>query len=430
MELRKLLAFGTGIGIEIRGGDLEVVMARVRPAGVRVPGHLTIRRFRERPAAEWGAEYAAFLKQFGGGHLSATVLLPRRDVIVRQLALPGVADKDIEAAISFQLDSLHPYGEEPVDAGWVALGRGAVAVGIVRRATQEQYLELFAAAGIAVACFTFSASALHAAVRLIAPPPDGFVALSAADSGAVEVYGESPSRPVLSAEFRLPAERAAAMAAAELRLPADTEPLPVECVLPVPLANPVENDLARRPLPYATALAAACPRLVRMANLLPPDRRSASSRALFIPTAIAAGLLVVLAGASLAYSSLEDRRYLRKLQAEIARLEPQAKRATAIEREIDRTRARARLLHDFRGRTRNDLDALNELTTVLPPPTWTNLVELSRESANISGEAEQAAALLKLLDGSPLFKNSAFNVISRTGSNELFRIQAQREGHP
>ena len=42
-------------------------------------------------AAEWGAEYARFLKASGAERLSATVLLPRREVIVRQLALPGVA---------------------------------------------------------------------------------------------------------------------------------------------------------------------------------------------------------------------------------------------------------------------------------------------------------------------------------------------------
>ena len=31
------------------------------------------------------------MKQTGGTHLAATVLLPRRETIVRQIALPGVA---------------------------------------------------------------------------------------------------------------------------------------------------------------------------------------------------------------------------------------------------------------------------------------------------------------------------------------------------
>src|SRR5579862_8450988 len=131
-DARKLLAFGSSIGIEIRGDDLEVVVARVRPGRVHVLGRATIANFASRPAAEWGAEYLRFIRSAGVGHLSATVLLPRRDVIVRHVSLPGVASKDIEGAIRFQLDSLHPYGEDEISWGWSRLEYGAVLVGITR----------------------------------------------------------------------------------------------------------------------------------------------------------------------------------------------------------------------------------------------------------------------------------------------------------
>jgi len=35
-DVRKLLEFGSGVGIAIGATDLEVVVARVRPTGVRV----------------------------------------------------------------------------------------------------------------------------------------------------------------------------------------------------------------------------------------------------------------------------------------------------------------------------------------------------------------------------------------------------------
>ena len=35
-QLRQLLAFGTGAGIQIAGPDLEIAVARVRPTGVQV----------------------------------------------------------------------------------------------------------------------------------------------------------------------------------------------------------------------------------------------------------------------------------------------------------------------------------------------------------------------------------------------------------
>ena len=77
-DLGKLLAFGAGVGIEIRAKDLEIVAARVRPGRVNVLGRLVIEDYGSRPAAEWGADYAAFLRAAGIARLSATVLLPRR----------------------------------------------------------------------------------------------------------------------------------------------------------------------------------------------------------------------------------------------------------------------------------------------------------------------------------------------------------------
>src|SRR5579863_2114421 len=177
-DFRKLLQFGAGVGIEIGATDLEVVAARVRPNRVQVLGRLVIPDFANRPAAEWGAEYGRFLSPLGLSHVSATVLLPRRDVIVRHLSLPGVSAKDADGAIRFQLDSLHPYGEEEVSWGWSPLAYGAVLVGVARRSLVQHYLDLFLAAGIKVESFTFSAAALHAAGRLNgARPGPGFLAL-------------------------------------------------------------------------------------------------------------------------------------------------------------------------------------------------------------------------------------------------------------
>jgi len=427
-QLRQILAFGTGAGIQIAGPDLEIAIARVRPTGVQVLARTTIPRFRERPAAQWGAEYSALLGKLGTPHLSATVLLPRAEVVVRQVAMRGVEAKDLEAAIAFQLDGINPYGDQEVLFGWTPLGQGAVLVGIVRREIVDRYLELFTAAGISTGCFTFVAAAIHGAIRLNAPPPRDFVALGLASESesAVEVYGESQSRPVFSAEFDLPAAKAAALAAAELRLAPETTPITIESLLPAPRMNPVENDLARNALPYAAALASAGPPRAAAAKLLPPDRRESASRGIFIPTAVAAAALLLVLGATLAWPGYEQDRYLKELDAGILRLKPQAARAAALDQRIASTRARARLLEEFRSRTRSDLDAINELTRLLPPPVWANTIDLSRDAAVVLGEADQAAPLLKVLDASPLFHNSEFNGISKIQNAEIFRLRTQR----
>lgn len=423
-EYRKLLAFGTGVGIEIRGKDLEVAVARVRPSGVTVLGGATIRDFQERPAADWGAEYAAFLKKLGEQRLSASVLLPRGEVIVRQLALPGVARRDLDSAIALELDALHPFGDERVVHGWSPLPGGAL-VTVLRGTAMERYAALFQEAGVAVGAFTFSGAAIHAASRLFAAPPAGYIAVIEGEGGGVEIYGESPARALFSAAFEAPPARAVALGMAELRLPPDTTPCQVAEVLPRPRAG--AKDSAPAALAYAAAIAAACPRLAPAANLLPAERRAANSRAMFIPTAILAALLVLTVAAAVVYSRWADHRYLGKLQEEIAGLEPQARRAAALDSQVALTRGRARLLDEFRDRTRQDLEALNELSALLPPPIWTNTVELTREAVNVNGEAGQAVGLLKVIDASPLFQESDFAVLARSGSNELFRIRTKRE---
>jgi type II secretory pathway component PulL len=431
-DIRKLLAFGSGIGIEIGPQSLEVVATRVRPSKITVLGRLVIENFTGRPAAEWGAEYTRFAKALGIGHLSVTVLLPRRDVIVRQVALPGVAAKDLEGAVRFQLDNLHPYGEEEIEWGWSPLGFGAVLVGIVRREVVDRYHGLFTEAGVPVASFTFSAAAVHAAIRLNGNGHgNGFVALGRSGAGAVEVYGESQAKPVFSAEFSLPPARAAGLALAELRLPPETEPVRFEDILPKPAVNPVENDLSRNALPYATALAGACPRLAPSANVLPSERRRSNSRAVLIPTLILAGLVLLAAGGVLGWRSYAEHKYLRQLNAEIAQIEPLAQRADAIDRQVAKARAQAELLDRFRTQTRDDLDALNELTHIIPPPTWTNSVNIARDSIRVTGAAQRADPLIGILDASPLFSGSKPYYITRNPNNqggEIFQILANRKG--
>jgi Tfp pilus assembly protein PilN len=428
-DLRKLMRFGSGVGIEIGATDLEIVVARARPSGIRVLGRLAISDFASRPAAEWGAEYTRFLKSLGAAHLTATVLLPRREVIVRMVALPGVSSREMEGALRLELDSLHPYGEDDVAWGWTCLAPGAALVGIARRSVVERYIQAFTGANILVSSFTFSAAAIHAAIRLDgASRPAGFLALGRTPSGAWETYGESASRPVFSAEFDLPPERAADLALAELRLPPDTAPLRLEDTLPQPGRNPVENDLSRNALPYATALAGACPRLAPSANVLPPEYRKVGSRAMFIPTIVLAALLLACLAGAWAWSGASERAYLARLRAETAKLEPLQRRAQALDRQTADARARAQFLDRYRAQTRRDLDVLNDLTKLIEPPAWTSSVDIGRESVRLQGEAPQATSVYKIVSSSPLLPNARLDPGQANGAGgENFVITAARE---
>lgn len=429
-DFKKWLAIGTGIGIEIGRESLTVTVVRVRPSGVRVLGELTIPRFSEQPASDWGADYANFLKKLGVAHLSAGVLLPRDEVIVRQVMLPGVSDKDLAAAIRFEIDSLNPYSEEEAVFDWARIAKTpSILVGITRRTVLERYTTRFAEAGVKVASFTFSAPSIYSAVRVYStPPPEGFLVLEETGD-ELEVYGESPARPIFSARVERSAASACTLAIAELRLAPETEPVALHDKLPQPLAAPSDYDLPRASLAYAVALAGACLLRPLAVNLLPREQRQSTSRLRFVPAIAFATMALLLLGAVLAYPKYADRQYLALLRAEIHKLEPQARKAVDLDRKIAIARNRAQTLDTFRARTREDLEAMSEVTKLLASPTWLTSLQMSRDSLTVSGETEQAAALLKVMDSSRQFHGSAFVIPIARGQNaELFTIRGTRQG--
>jgi hypothetical protein len=420
---RRLPAFGTGFGIVIGARDLQVAIVRARPSGPTLVAESMIADFRNRPAAEWGAELSRFLASVGESQLAATVLLPRNEVIVRTLHLPGVTDKDAAGAIELQIDTLHPYGEEEIAWGWSRTGADSVIAGIVPKALLAGYETIFEEAGIPLAAITFSPTVIHSVLRIWNAAPASV--LCAVPGARAEIYGESPARPVYSAEFSISGDRALGVTRSELRLPVDFAAASLAETLPHAGEREPESALA-----YAAALAGSAPRVARFANLLPAERRASHDRVQYLVPAV---LGVILAAALVAFfvivPAIEQRRYREALNEAARRLEPTATRARNLERSATAARAKIGALDEFRRRPQLDLDSLNELTRLLAPPVWTNSIEIYPDSIVISGEAEQAAPLLKLLDSSPLFQNSEFvSSVVRTQQMEQFRIRTIRRG--
>ncbi len=287
---------------------------------------------------------------------------------------------------------------------------------IARRETIDRYVQLFAEAGVKIGSFTCSAAVIHSALRLLGVAKPEILASESID-GHIEYYGESPARALLSASFDARETRSAALACSELRIDASTEVRPLDQVLGAAPA-----------LPFAAALASACPWLALSANLLPAALRQSSARAAWIPSSIAAGLVIASAAALAAIPAYENRKYERSLASEISKVEKQAQRAVQIDRDADAARRKIALLDEFRRRAKSDMDVLAELTRVLQPPIWLNSVEIQRKQVTIAGEADQAAPLLKLIDSSPYFESSEFVMPpARQGPVEAFRIRTNRE---
>jgi hypothetical protein len=423
--LRKWVAFGSGVGISIegpRGSEwLQVVAIRVRPTGAKQTASFIVEDFRNRPAAEWGSEYSAGLAKARMQQTAATVLLPRHEVILRHLSLPGVSDKDLDAAVTFQLDGLHPYGEGDVMASWARLeGSDSVAVAIAKRERVDAYATLFQEAGIKLAGFTCSGPAIFSALRVFGQKPSGVVFAMEPSAGGVEIYGESAARPLLSAAFDFgpeeSADRVIARSAAELRLENAPEP--------VGLAELMRTD---QPRAFAAALTSACRMSSVGVNLLPAELREVRSPWQWVPT-LALGALVLIGALVVAlFPRYQNGSYLESLNSEIAKVQPEAIKASALDKEIEASRARTLLLDNLRKHGKSDLDVLGNMTSLLAPPVWLKTLEMTPKDVSVSGEADQATPLLKQIDGSPLFEGSEFtSPPSRVANVENFSIRTKR----
>lgn len=437
--LRPLFRFGTGAGIVIGAEDLTVYLARLRPGGARLLAAATIAGFRHRPASEWGAEFQKLLDAHRTGPLPVVAVLPRDQVLFRVVQLPGVADADAPAAIRFQLDSLHPYAEEDVVHDWQRVGGTSFfAIAVVEKRLVDEYVALFAEAGIPLAGITLSAAAIYSSMRIYGEPPaSGVLAVgSSGEEAANEYYGESPARPLFSAILAEGRERAGSLAASELRLEPGFETRALGDVLPGWTSAPDDFDFSdagreRAALPWAAALVAAQPRFAPPLNLLPAELRFVSSRLLWVPTAILGVLLALTLGGWLLMGRWQEREYLKELDRRIAARAPEARKVEQADQAVAAAVERIQLLDQYRKRTRADLDLMLEVTSAFPPPAFLTTFALDRATVGVGGEVPDTDGLLKKLDESPRLAGSEFTMpLSRSGTGEVFRVRARREGGP
>ena len=452
-----LARFGSGLGIEIRGEDLRVVAVKSRSGGVTVLGATTIERFTERPAPEWGRELASFLKDSGLSHAAATVCLPRRDVIVRQIQLPPMPEKERQAAVRYQLDGLHPFADDEIYWASATLGKAAkqgaptpVAVVIAERERVDSYANLFEEAGIPVSAFTVSAGALHAALRVRWDDPPKPFLVAGIEGDLMEVYGESAGRPLLSAEMNLRTvgpERALELAAADLRLdegqaasvivtgaPAEDAPAlnglewkTAAELFPTPLGNPSDFDLRVDLAAYAAALENACPSLGWRANLLPEERRKSDSRWRYVPTAAIAAMLALLAVGYVVRPMLQDRAYAAALEKRISELESVAAETEAAHGEAERVRRKFEILRSLSSRTQTDLRILSEISRELPATAWLTTLEIDDSGVRMVGEADSAAPLLEAVNRASALGGAQFSTsLRKIEGGERFQIAATR----
>lgn len=423
---QKLLTRGVGIGLAIAGSDLSVVVVRVHSSGAAVLGTGVIHAFEKRAPREVGTEYERFLRRLGVAPLAAVVLLPPSEVVFRTIRLPGVPKRLVPSAIDLQLPDLVPWQEHSVH-DWTQVGRtSSFLIAMTKRSTVDRYANLFEQARIRTSRFTFDCSVLYAGIHTFSAQTSPFLAVGEYRGGHI-VYGESSSRPLFVADVDSSIEDAKRAGIAQLRLDPATDAVPLTKLLPTPTRQPADFSLSHSLMVYLTAVHATKPWFIRSANLLPKKGRRSNLRAAYLPTAILAAHLAFAWIFAWIFPTIRAYRDRRAIEVEIQRIEPQWRSSDALDHRIASTHLRAETIDEFRRRTKYDMDALDDLTRLIQPPVWARSITLTRHSLSLTGEADRAEGLLRVIDGSAQFRSSEFSVpVTRLGKSEAFSIRATR----
>jgi Tfp pilus assembly protein PilN len=207
--------------------------------------------------------------------------------------------------------------------------------------------------------------------------------------------------------------------------PFTADALPVRIGADAPPGIPVLEDTSL--LALATALERPGRRPL-VANLLPDDLRP---RPFPWPLAATAAIALVTLGIGLAIPGVafvRERRTLAALEAGIARLAPQVRRAEQLAAEVERARREVATLRSFQTQGVRPLPVLQELTDTLPPDAWLTNLSVDRAGLELGGFANAASQLIPLLEASPGLERVEFtSPVTKGRDREQFRLRATWE---
>lgn len=131
-------------------------------------------------------------------------------------------------------------------------------------------------------------------------------------------------------------------------------------------------------------------------------------------------------GASFA---VKDELRLRQLQRENRKIEPSVEALRREEVQLEKLRKELKVLTDLDRRKGEVLRVLDELTKVVPTNAYLANFRYRDLVLEIQGSAENASALIPLMERSPLFENVGFNAPSNRGrdNRETFSLKANLE---
>jgi len=465
------LSLRKSLGVFIQGDSLCLALVSRSLRSIRLLDTLTLPDFRLKPVLEMRSEIARFLRGSKTTQFRGVVVVPREHVIARQLDLPSQAEANLAKVVEYQLASLVPSESTSVCYDFCVSKPAPqskslqVTVFLVMKSWLDETLQLCEGLGLQVdLVLPSSIATANYVLSLSGRFKAGDTALVAHwHQRQCETVGISRKTFHHSHEINISEDEVAFEALqTEIEFFRGRVNLADETVLDVWVLGDVEG-IATTPgeksfkvhrvslprdfgieigdrntkialiqdqfLALAAGVAGLRRRIPIPMNLLPADRRLRKSKWKWVPTFALVGANLLLLLALVGRGFIQARSYSAQLAQEVARLEPEVKKIRSAEGEISDFQRRTNLLTEFKKCNRRVLDALNELSKILPKNTWVFDFNLRNETMEIYGASGAAAVLPQILDNSTYFKETEFIApILRDGQgNEVYRLRTKME---
>jgi Tfp pilus assembly protein PilN len=444
------LVIRTSIGLSLENGRLT---------GVALEGRDRLAHFVVEGAEDPAGALDAELRTRGRAPRIG-VGLDRRAVVVKALELPAGSEGDLGQMVRFELERHVPFPADEICSSWAELPGEAgqsrrLLVTAVGRRVLDRPLDLLARAKRRPAAIMVASHELPGLLSRELPPRRavwahrhgsrtdllllvGATLLMSRSLASADPLGLATeirrSLPLVSWNqcdvVWLSGDEAATWTADHdlaraLGAPLSTPPYDIRwsgLIAALPPESPGASLLA-----LAVALGARRPAF----DLLPgPLRPWKLTRPHLVTAGIACATLLL--GLTFAVTHvMVSERYLGRVNAEIRRLDPEAKAVETLAAERDRTR---RLLAGLDSARRTSLPALptmQDLTETLPTTAWLQTLNMDQEGVELIGQADAASQLIPLLENSRWLERVEFtSPVTQLQGKEQFRIRAAWEGRP
>ena len=461
------------VGIEFADETIRLSIVDRQLNRFQVRDLLQISERSSKPMPELKKQVAEFLARHKAAGCPAVLLLPRQEIVMRQLVLPLDAEANLAKVVEYQLVNLLPSEDALVAYDYAAFkqegspGSLRVSVFLVLREVLDRYLELCQELGIHLARVVPAAVALANYFWLLEEHFKVKSALFLRFGGQnCEVVGVLEQRVLIWRDGPLPAEvklldflkTEADYFRSQARLPEDA-PLQVflsgGSELPDPSSSSQLNlrcQMLTQPVNFGVGMAgrvitpremqdhfgclvagmsALRKRVPEPVNLLPAEKRIRNSTWQLVPTYALVAANCVLILALVLRGRIQQSMFSAQLSQEVSRIEPEVKKVRGVEEELAQLTQRAAVVADFKEKNALVLAALVELSEILPKDTFVGDLIFKDGVFEINGLSGQAAALPQIIENSPLFKGAEFvSAITRSSvapDKEGYRLRMKLE---